>query len=148
MLTLVFLILAFDLSYAWELTADPDSNKGSLLLGVFVGIFILAFCIFIYVFPILSRFDMTVKQLIKASMFMSTRHLHFTILMLAVHVAALVVIYFFLPFIFFAPAIVVFVNSLMMEKIFKKYMPESEGSGEETGKTVVLRIKLVLIIKG
>jgi hypothetical protein len=26
------------------------------------------------------------------------------------------------------------VISLMMERIFKKYMPESEGPGEETGK--------------
>lgn len=134
LLTIVFVVLAFDLSYAWGLTADPESNKGSLLMGVFIGIAVLAFCIFMYVFPILSRFDMTVKQLIKASMFMSMRHIHFTILMILVNVVVLVIICFSLPFIFIAPATVVLVNSLMMERVFKKYMPESEGPGEETGK--------------
>lgn len=134
LLTIVFIILAYDLSYAWGLTADANSNKGSLLIGVFLGITILAFSVFMYVFPVLSRFDMTVKQLIKASLYMSARHIHFTVLMLIVNAAAFLLIYFFLPFIFVTPALIVLVNSFMMETVFKKYMPVSEAPGEETGK--------------
>jgi len=133
LLVIVYIILGFDLVYAWGLT-EPDSNKGSLLLGVFIGISFLVVCFSVYVFPILSRFDMTVKQLFRAATYMSMRHILFTILMIAVNAAAAVIIYFFLPFMFIAPALTVFVNSFMMERVFKKYMPKSEGPGEVTGK--------------
>lgn len=132
-LTVVFIILGFDLLYAWGLTA-PDSNQGSLLMGVFVGITFLAVSFTIYAFPILSRFDMTVKQLVKAAAFMSMRHIPSTILMIAVNAIAVIIVIFFFPFMFIAPAVTVFVNSFIMERVLKKYMPESEGPGEETGK--------------
>lgn len=133
LLTIIFVILGFDLVYAYGLTA-PDSTQGSLLMGVFIGITFLVVSFSIFVFPILSRFDMTIKQLIKAAIFMSMRHIHFTILMILVNALAVVIVYFFFAFIFIAPATVVLVNSLMMELIFKKYMPEAEGTGEETRK--------------
>lgn len=132
-LTIVFVILGFDLLYAWGMTGT-EGSKGSLLMGVFVGITFLAVSFTIYVFPILSRFDMSMKQLFKAAAFMSMRHILFTIVMIIVHGVALVAIYFFFPFVFLAPAAIVLVNSLLMERIFKRYMPESDGPGEETGK--------------
>lgn len=132
-LIIIFFILGFDIFYAYGLT-EPDSTKGSLLMGVFIGITFLVVAFSMFVFPILSRFDMTVKQLVKAAVFMSMRHIHFTIPMIIVNLLAVVIIYFFFPFILIAPAAVMFVNSLMLEKVFKKYMPESEGPAEETGK--------------
>lgn len=133
LLLIIFIVLGFDLIYAWGLT-EPESSKGSLLMGVFIGITFLVAGFSVYVFPILSRFDMTIKQLIKAATYMSMRHILFTIIMVAVNAAVVIIVYFFFPFIFIAPATATLVNSLMMEKIFKKYMPASEGSGEETGK--------------
>ena len=65
---------------------------------------------------------------------MSLRHLLFTVLMILVNAASIIIVYIFFPFVFIAPALSVFVNSFMMERIFKKYMPESEGPGEVTGK--------------
>ncbi|CUH93397.1 YesL family protein [Herbinix luporum] len=132
-LTFVFIILGFDLVYAWGLT-EPDSSKGSLLMGVFIGITFLAVSFSIYVFPILSRFDMTVKQLFKAASYMSMRHIPYTLLMILVNALVVVIVIFVFPFIFIAPATATLINSLMMERIFKKYMPESDGPGEETGK--------------
>lgn len=131
LLTIALIILSFDLIYAWGLTA-PDSSKGSLLMGVFIGITFLVLSFSLYVFPILSRFDMTIKQLVKAAAFMSMRHILSTFIMIVVcALHALVIIYFF-PFIFIAPATLVLVNSFMLERVFKKYMPEVDGSGEET----------------
>ncbi len=132
-LTIIFFILGYDLIYAYGL-AKPESTKGSLLMGVFIGIEFLTVSFSIYVYPILSRFDMTLKHLIKATVFMSMRHLHFTIVMIVVNALAVVISYFFFPFILIAPAGVMYVNSFMMEKVLKKYMPESEGPPEETGK--------------
>lgn len=132
-LTIAFIVLIFDLLYAWGLTS-PDSSKGSLLMGVFIGISFLVLSFSLYVFPILSRFDMTIKQLVKAAAFMSMRHLPSTLVMIAVcALHALVIVYFF-PFIFIAPATLVLANSYMLERVFKKYMPEADESGEETSK--------------
>jgi uncharacterized membrane protein YesL len=103
-------------------------------MGVFIGISFLVVAVSIYIFPILSRFDMTIKQLIKAAIYMSMRHMHFTILMMLVNALAVVLIYFFFAFIFIAPATVILVNSFMMELVFKKYMPVSDRPPEETGK--------------
>lgn len=133
MLVIAFAVLAFDLFYAYGLTS-PDSSKGSVLMGVFIGISFLVVAVSIYIFPILSRFDMTIKQLIKAAIYMSMRHMHFTILMMLVNALAVVLIYFFFAFIFIAPATVILVNSFMMELVFKKYMPVSDRPPEETGK--------------
>lgn len=132
-LTIMFVILGFDLIYAYGLTA-PDSSKGSLLLGVFIGITFLLVCFSIYVFPVLSRFDITIKQLIKTTSFMSMKHIPSTVLMIISSALVLVIIYFFFPFIFIAPATIALVNSFTIERVFKKYMPESNGPGEETGK--------------
>ncbi len=131
LMVIIFVILGFDLAYAYGLTA-PDSTKGSLLMGVFIGITFLVVSFTQYIFPILSRFDMTIKQLIKSAVYMSMRHIHFTVLMIIVNAIAVVIMYFFSPFIFIAPATIVLVNSFMMELVFKKYMPVSEG--EDTGK--------------
>lgn len=133
LVTLAFFILSFDLSYAWG-AVTPDSNKGSLLLGVFVAISFLVLSFSIYVFPILSRFDMTVRQLIKAASFMSMRHLPSTLIMLVVTVASVIGIIFIPILVFIIPALSVFINSFLMERVFKKYMPESDGPGEDTGK--------------
>lgn len=134
LLTVVLVILFFDLSYAIELLA-VDSNKGSLLVGVFIAITFLVISIGTYAFPILSRFEMTVRQLLKAAVFMSMRHIPFTILMVVVFIISVVVVVFLVPImIFLIPALSVLINSFMMEKIFKKYMPQAESSPEETGK--------------
>lgn len=77
---------------------------------------------------------MTVKNLIMSAVFMSMRYIYFTVPIILIYAAAAVIIYYFPPFLFLAPATTVLVNSFMIEKIFKKYMPKSEGPGEQTGK--------------
>ena len=41
--------------------------------------------------------------------------------------------FFPLPFFFVIPGGCILLDSLLMEKIFKRYMPEAEGNPEETG---------------
>ena len=131
-LTIIYIILGFDLIYAYS--AAPGDSKASLMMGIFIGISFLTVAFSIYVFPILSRFDMTVKQLIRAAIFMSMRHILYTILMVIVNAIAVIAVIFINPLIFIAPALTMFVNSFMMERVFKKYMPTSDGPAEETGK--------------
>lgn len=132
-LTAVFVILYFDIIVSWQ-SLSEDSSKGSVFLGIYIALTFLAISFAMFAFPILSRFEMTVKQLLKAAVYMSMRHLPLTFVMLVVVVAAIIVTAFMPMLLFFIPATVVLINSFMMEHILKKYMPKSEGPGEETGK--------------
>lgn len=130
-LTLIALFLGFDLFWAWMNMSALENS--SILLGIFIALTIMFICFSIYIFPILSRFEMTIKQLFKAAMFMSIKHLPFTLVMFAIIAISVIGIFFIPILIFVIPAGASFIISLLMERIFKKYMPESQGDGEETG---------------
>jgi uncharacterized membrane protein YesL len=133
LLTLIMIILGFDLMWAWG-SNSANYSKGSIMFGIFVAISFLVLSFSIYVYPVLSRFDMTIKQLIKAAAFMSMKHLPSTVAMVIVMAAAFASVIFVPISIFLVPAIATFVNSLLMERVLKKYMPKSEGTPEETGR--------------
>ena len=73
---------------------------------------------------------MTVKQLLKAGLFMSLRHLPFSVAMVAVTAAAIAGFIFFPIALVVLPVLSTFVNSLLMERILKKYVPKSEETEE------------------
>lgn len=128
----ILVILAFDLLSAYKMMT-AEYNRGTIFMGIYIGITCITISFAIYVFPILSRFEMTLKQLIKTTIFMSVRHLLSTVIMVVIFVVSLVLTVYFTPILFILPGLVTFLHSLFMEKIFKKYMPESKGPGEETG---------------
>ncbi|MGB4659523.1 MAG: YesL family protein [Mobilitalea sp.] len=132
-LTVAYIILGFDLYWAWANL--NGTNKASILFGVFVAITFLISCFAVYIFPILSRFDMTVKQLLKAASFMSMRHLPSTVGVLIITAAAIVGVIAIPIAIFIIPAVSTLLISFLMERVLKKYMPkEEEPSEEETKK--------------
>ncbi len=130
-LTIMFVVLGFDLIWAYANLGSSKSTS-SILFGVFIAFTFLLVCFSSYAFPILSRFDMTVKQLVKAGTFMSIRHLPSTLVMVVVTAAGIVGTFIIPLLIFIAPAAVVLVNSFLMERILKKYMPKAETTDEET----------------
>ncbi len=134
-LTIMFIVLGFDIIWAYSNLGNSGSF-GSILFGIFIAITFILVCFSTYVFPILSRFDMTVKQLVKAAAYMSMRHLPFTLAMVIVTAAGVVGTLFIPLLIFIAPSLVMLINSFLMERILKKYMPKSEETSEEehTGK--------------
>ncbi len=129
-LTIMFIVLGFDMVWAYA-NLGSSGSTGSILFGVFVAITVLLVCFSCYVFPVLSRFDMTVKQLIKAGTFMSIRHLPSTLIMVIVTAAGIVGTLIMPILMFIIPALVVFINSFLMERVLKKYMPQPEETSEE-----------------
>ncbi|MDF2484783.1 MAG: putative rane protein [Herbinix sp.] len=129
-LTIMFVVLGFDLVWAYA-NLGGKTSTGSILFGIFIAITFLLVCFSTYAFPVLSRFDMTIKQLIKASAFMSMRHLPFTLAMVIVTAAGVVGVFFIPILVFIVPAAVALINSFMMERILKKYMPKAEETTEE-----------------
>jgi len=132
-LTIISAILAFDVMYAYEL-AKTDYNKGSLFMGMFIAIIFIITCITLYIFPVLSRFEIGLKQLFKTSFFMSIRHLPSTILMIVILLVTLLAIYLIQILAFILPSVCALLISFLMERIFKKYMPKSEDNDEDAVK--------------
>lgn len=131
-LTVMFIVLAFDLISAW-FNATDNATTSSIFLGVYIAITFILICFSIYAFPILSRFDMTVKQVARAAAFMSMRHLPFTIVMAAILVAAIAGVLYMPILMFIVPGTSVFLISLLMERILKKYMPKKEEAEADAG---------------
>lgn len=132
LLTVVFAVLIFDILFARSYV--KDNTGGSVMFGIFVAIAFIIYCFSLYVFPVLSRFDMKFVQLMKASLLMSIKHFPYTLGMAIITAAAIIGVNYMLLLIFILPVVTTLLNSFLMERVLKKYMPKSEGPGEETGK--------------
>lgn len=87
-----------------------------------------------YVFPLLARFDNSVKNTLKNAMFMSIRHFPSTILIIIINVLPFVVMYFVpkaLILVFFVFGLCAYCNSSFFVKIFKLYTPEEKITSDE-----------------
>ncbi|MBO4902802.1 MAG: YesL family protein [Lachnospiraceae bacterium] len=129
----VGIVLASDymiMSGAWiDVSTLPDFiRKGMLIVLLVVAVFY-AFTMR-YVFPLLARFDNSVKNTIKNAFLISIRHLPYTILLLGIVGAAFALVYFVsrLTILFFIImcSLVAFVSSFIFVRIFANYMPEEE----------------------
>ena len=128
-------LLYFDYKFVNEsLQAEAGTMNMIMLIG-FNAVVILMVLVSTYIFPLLSRFSLPIKQFFKNALFMSIRHLPSTLLMILINLAGAFVIWWFfpLPLFFVIPGLCMLLDSFLMEKIFRRYMPESEGNPEETG---------------
>ena len=139
-LTLIYGIMTaviyVDLRYMLDL-AKEGSKVGSMMLGAFIVLVIFAIFTVVYVFPILSRFTINIKNLIKWSFFLAIKHIGWTLLLAVLFAGTAIMMFFSFfympPLIIFLPGIYTLLVSFPMEHIFKKYMPVEEESDEESG---------------
>lgn len=129
-------VMYIDFTYALELS-KTGSKYGSMLIGFFLVLAIFSVFTAVYIFPVLSRFTVTVKNLFKWSFFLSVRHILWTLLMAVLFVGTAVMLYFSFfympPLIIFLPGIYTLIITFPMEHIFKRYMPQEEETDEESG---------------
>lgn len=130
-------VLYIDFQYALGLMQAQQAS-GSLYFGVFIVISLLFGSMYVYVCPILSRFDMKITGILKTAFIMGARHLLTTILLLGIVIAVALGSYILLPGMFFLPAVGTLASTFLIERIFKLYMPEKEEAktdefGDEIG---------------
>lgn len=123
-LVLIF-VLYIDFQYALELSKAQESS-GSLYLGVFIVITLLFLAMYVYVCPILSRFEMKWTGILKTAFVMGARHVLTTVVLIVLLAAVLLGSYILLPGMFFLPAVGTLLASFLIEPVFKRYMPEKE----------------------
>ena len=108
------------------LMVDQIGDWGRIIFPIQVIMLAQLVFVFIYMFPIAARFEMTKHDIVKTSFFMANRHLLTT---LSCAVLMLVMVYFVLivPFmIFLAPGIYALMSSSMLMKVFKRYRPDMD----------------------
>ncbi len=122
--------------YTWVKSYSGDNNKFSIAMTVIFNVITLIVVIMlVYLFPILSRFTLPVKMLFRNSFIMAIRHLPTTILLVLIVGVFGVGTYLLWPYptFFLFPGVCAWLCSLLIERVFKKYMPKPEQSPEESG---------------
>lgn len=132
-LIVMTLVLRVDFRFANAKRLE-GATSGDFWFAGFVAITIIVAFLFLFLFPVLSRFTLTFKGLIKTSFIISLKHFP-TSFLVAVIVAVFGIAVYLVPLmIFIAPSLSSYLSSFLIERIFKKYMPKPEGTPEETGR--------------
>lgn len=125
---MVFLAITvvFLLDYKILKTAGMEENK---IFMIVIGAIYLFICITaMYVFPLLSRFENTLKQTVKNALLMSILHIFKTVIMAVIYVVPFVLApmhyNLLLVFLIIGVSGPAYINSFIWRSIFKKYEPE------------------------
>ncbi|HEY5562058.1 MAG TPA: DUF624 domain-containing protein [Clostridiaceae bacterium] len=123
-------ILSFILFFAYIILVFNISNIAifkSFAIPIFAVqalILVQLLIMTIYIYPLLARFDTTIKNLIKTSFIMGNKHLGTTILCALDFVGVILLIYKIHPAItILAPGIYAFCSCHFLDKVFNKYAP-------------------------
>lgn len=125
----LYLILYVDLKYAYSY-----GNIAKYMLPIQFAVLIELVFVTLYIFPVLSRFNIDNKNLFKTALFMSNRHILSTITCVGMMVIIGYVMYrvpslsVLMPFSLCALAV-----SYVLNGVFKKYIPESDDSEDDEG---------------
>lgn len=130
-----FIVVSYvDFCYAMQLM-EEGKQLGSFMMGIFIVLCVFVIFSMVYVFPVLSRFTVTIKNLFKWAFFLSIRHIGWTLLIAFMFVAFGVIMVFSFfwmpPLVIILPGVYTLVASFPMEKVLKKYMPQEETTEED-----------------
>lgn len=132
-------LLSFNLQYSYAaVTAVTEEGASGDMMGRVLLVVTLAICfvllgMLMFLFPVLSRFTMGVKQLFKTSLYMAFRHILHTLGVLVIVMLTVVAMYIVLPAVFFMPAVCALLSSFLIEHVFKRYMPRPEKTAAADG---------------
>lgn len=129
---LIGAILTFNVSFWFTMKSTMGNVLGALLS---VALLLYVFTLF-YVFPLLARFNNTVKQSMKNALFISLQNLKQTLFITVVNIIIILALYL-LPisavfFVLFGFAFFAYLNSFQFVKVFKCYEADFNDIDEST----------------
>ncbi len=122
--TVILLFAAFVVYTSIRFSAVISSGREIILTLDCIAAFEVII-VSVYIFPLMSRFDMKLTELFKMAFFLSNRHM-FTTLTCVILFAAIVLFCLFINpiFIMASVGIYAYVSSFMLMRIFRKYCPD------------------------
>lgn len=127
----VLLVIVYALYMDWKIVTEVMSGTAATVMEVLLlVIIVLVAMVALYTFPVLARFDNTIKVTVKNALLMSIAKLPKTVWMLVIHLLPFVLILIStdaVPIIFMLGlATVSYLCSRTFVKIFKAYEPEED----------------------
>ncbi len=108
-----------------------EGKIAAVLGGVFLVGMIVWFVWISYLFPYMARFENTGKQSMKNAILFPVIHLPMTVLMIVLAAVIGAVFYVFPFLIVILPALYSWIQSYILERVFRKYMTEEERAAED-----------------
>lgn len=133
--TLIFIpvaLLLCLLGHWYGLAASTQGTVGQLAYSYFYVLALIPVGLACWLFPLLGRFEFSVRGLFSTAFRLLIAHLPTTLLLLLITVAAAVLTLKFLLLIFLLPACWALLISYPLERAFAKHMPRDEDGGEDT----------------
>lgn len=100
------------------------------LIAVILAVAVIFLMVSVYIFPMLARFENSIKNTVRNALFMAILNLPKTILMVLLLILPFVVFYFFpsagIFVIMFGFSLPAYLSAFLYSKIFKKFEPEVE----------------------
>lgn len=127
----IALVLTVDIKYFYNTGIVQGNDAYRILFAVMLGVAFIAVITLLYVFPVLAKFENSVKGILRNSMFMAVRHLPATIGVIAITLIAGFAVYMIPPLILFMIAIWAFVNSYIFVKIFDNYIKSDDKDPDD-----------------
>lgn len=141
---IIFFIIGIIIISDYWLFSNLSDKLGNLaVIGkyIFSAIGIIWFIIILYLFPVIAAFENTTKNLLKNAIIFSISHLPSTLIMMIITIFPVMLtitdyqlfpLYIFCWF-FFGIGLIAYINSTIMMRIFKNYLPpEKDFSDDET----------------
>ena len=134
---LLGIVLAFDLYFCRMMSGQGAVYR--IFSYIFVAALFVYTMLFLWIYPVLAKFFNTTKNLFRNSILMSIRHLPYTILMMVITAAPVLLGIFvaqafpfmILFYIMLGFATVAYINSRFFVKLFDNYIPEDAGKDTE-----------------
>ncbi len=128
--TVVAGIWIFLLYHLQTIAATGGGSTGIFLSRLYGALMVVTAAVLIYLFPVLSRFTMSMTAMVKLAFVMAVRYIGYTVLILAGTALLIRVWIYHLPMttIFFLPGIWCYLCTFMIEKALRKYMPAPDGN--------------------
>lgn len=125
--TLIFLLALVVIYLGYSIMREhANSDFGLVMFVAYYVVLLIPLGMFAWIFPILGRFEMSLKQLFYTSFVLSISHLKSTVVI--VLLATELVIFTIERWwpVFFTPVLGMLLISLFLERIFPKYLSEDE----------------------
>lgn len=127
----VLSILYIDIRYVLG-DATGRGGRNSLYLVIYFMLTLVLVSILMYLFPILSRFEMKLINILKFSFYIAFRHFIVTLYLMVLQVVGGIIMWLFpMPGVLLLPAGICFIESLLIEPIFKRYMAKPKNEHEK-----------------
>ena len=124
--TAILAVVIFVLYLGFKVTDGQDDLMMKALRYVYIMIAFIMACGYSFIFPILSRFTLPKFQMFKMAFLISIKHLPTTVILVVMLLGAAAALAYLIPLIVFIPAVVSLLSSLLIEKVFKRYLPKPE----------------------